>query len=190
MCFSSLMWVVMSFCTLVFPKFYVVPLRFIRFYFLPWHFRNFILYPPVFEILSHALDILKFFTMPSLFRFYVWSTCFLPCLYILFQYYLCPLWWWWWPFSSSSSVLVLYVMVLLFLLSFSSSFLFSFSDFIFSWPPLSIYPVAVSTCQLCPLAVCLSWSADAVCDPVVCLHWHNNIYIHGPSIFTDICKFS
>ena len=53
----------MSFCTLVFPKFYVVPLRFLKFYFLPWHFRNFLLYPLVFEILPHALDILKFFTI-------------------------------------------------------------------------------------------------------------------------------
>ena len=68
----------MRFCTVVFPKFYVVPLRFLKFYFLPWHFRNFLLYPLVFEILLHALDIFKFFTMPFLFRFYVWSTCFFP----------------------------------------------------------------------------------------------------------------
>ena len=129
----------MSFCTLVFPKFYVVPLRFLKFYFLPWRFRNFLLYPLVCEILSHALDILKFFTMPSLFRFYVWSACFLPCLYILFQYDLCALWRLWWPFSSSSSFLVLSMMVLLCLLSSSSSFLFSFSGFIFSWPPLFLF---------------------------------------------------
>ena len=47
-------------------------------------------------------------------------------------------------------------------LSSSSSFLFSFAAFVFSWPPLSFYPVVVSTCQLCTLAVCLSRSADSV----------------------------
>ena len=75
----------MSFCTLVFPKFYVVPLRFLKFYFLPWRFRNFRLYPLVFEILSHALHILKFFTMPSLFRFYVCSIFFLCPFFSFFS---------------------------------------------------------------------------------------------------------
>ena len=81
----------MSFCTLVFPKFYVVPLRFLKFYFRPWRFWNFLLYPLVFEILSDALHILKFFIMPSVFRFFVCSTFFLPYLYILFEYDLCLL---------------------------------------------------------------------------------------------------
>ena len=56
----------------------------LKFYFLPWRFRNFRLYPLVFEI-SHALHILKFFTMPSLFRFYVCSIFFLCPFFSFFS---------------------------------------------------------------------------------------------------------
>ena len=85
--------------------------------------------------------------------------------------------------SSSSSfhlhlLLLLVLRSLLFLLisssfcdgfslpSSSSSFLFSFSAFVFSWPPLSSYPVVVSTRQLCLLVVVdrrSSLSVSCVC---------------------------
>ena len=137
MCFSSLVWVwvVISFCTLVFPKFYVVPLMFLKFYFLPWRIRNFRLYPLVFEILSHALHILKFFTMPSLFRFYVCSIFFLCPFFSFFSLLLLSLF----HFSCESWQKRWFVF-LFFLLTLSVSFpspspslwIFYFSSFLLS----------------------------------------------------------
>ena len=76
----------MSFCTLVFPKFYVVPLRFLKFYFLPWRFRNFLLYPLVFEILSHALDILKFLNDALRFLGFWFFLCLFFSFFSLFSF--------------------------------------------------------------------------------------------------------
>ena len=125
----------MSFCTLVFPKFYVVPLRFLKFYFLPWRFWNFLLYPLVFEILSDALHILKFFTMPSLFRFYVCSIFFLCPFFSFFSLLLLSLF----HFSCESWQKRWFVF-LFFLLTLSVSFpspspslwIFYFSSFLLS----------------------------------------------------------
>ena len=120
----------------------------LKFYFLPWRFRNFRLYPLVFEILSHALHILKFFTMPSLFRFYVCSIFFLCPFFSFFSLF---------SFSLSSNSVVTETMICFLVLPSHLvcvvSFSFSFSLLLFWWylcmDRISVFPLSVDALMSC-----------------------------------------